>query len=286
MNLAQRLIFAACASLALVSHQAGAAAPAAAAAPPPVSQIGTPTVVSIGPGDQVRIEVFGNDDLSTTVNVAENGSITVPLVGNMNIGGQSPAEAARRIEVALKDGQFLNNPQVTVYVLQVFTQRVTVLGEVTTPGRYPVGFDSTLFDLIAQAGGVTAKGSDIVYILREDESGKEQRIAVDMGRMLTSQGANTAAMKTKVKGGDSILVPKATFFISGAVANPGEFRIEGGMLLYEAVARAGGLTPVGSMSHVEIQRRDANNKPYKVKKVNKNLKIEPGDVIEVGERWF
>jgi polysaccharide biosynthesis/export protein len=274
----QRSIFALCATLAFVGP-AGAAAPAAPPAPPPAL-----SVASIGPGDQVRIEVFGNEDLSATVNVAENGSIQVPLVGLMNVGGQAPAEAARRIELALKEGLYLTNPQVTLSVVQVFVQRVTVQGEVAAPGRFPIESDTTIFDLMALAGGVTAKGSDVAYVYRLDEAGVEQRIPVDLSRRPGAQSG--AAAKFRLKGGDSIDVPKATVFITGEVKNPGEFRLESGMLLYEAIARAGGVTPQGSMSRIEVQRRGPDNKVFEVKKVNKNLLIQSGDVIKVKERLF
>jgi polysaccharide biosynthesis/export protein len=275
----QRLMCAACAAWALACHAVVAAETVGA-----VSPVATPPVLQIGPGDQVKIDVFGNPDLMTTSNVTDDGSIRMPLAGTVAVGGQSPAEAARRIESALKSGQFLVNPQVTVTVVQSLSQRVSVLGEVTSPGRYPINSNSTVLDLIAVAGGVTAKGSDRIYVLRADASGALQRLPVDLRRVVASQDASLGAIQT-LRGGDSILVPKGTFFISGQVTTPGEYRIEGDMMLFEAIARAGGVTPLGSASRVEVRRRAPGDKVIEVK-ANKNLRIEPGDVIKVKERLF
>lgn len=238
----------------------------------------------IGAGDQVKVEVFGNPDLTTTIGVSDDGSIRLPLAGNVVIGGQNPPEAARRIEGALKAGQFLVNPQVTVTVVQSLSQRVSVVGEVTTPGRYPIDSSATALDVIALAGGITDKGSDRVYLLRPDASGVVQRTTVDLRSFGSGARAGSPSLEA-LRGGDSILVPKGTFFVNGQVVQPGEYRIEGDMLLFEAIARAGGVTPMGSASRVEIRRRGPNDEVVEVK-VNKKTRIEPGDVIRVKERLF
>jgi len=240
--------------------------------------------VELGPGDQVRIDVFGNPDLTTTTTVAEDGSIRLPLTGSVPVVGQSPTEAARIIEKAFKTGEFLVDPHVTVTVLSSSSQRVSVVGEVRNPGRYPIESNTTVLDLIALAGGLTDKGSDTVYILREDTSGKLQRLLVDTRGFIASGDTGPVSLQV-VHGGDSIVVPKATFFINGQVVQPGEYRIESGMTLFRAIARAGGVTPLGSASRVAIRRTGADGKVMDIKG-KKDMRIEPGDVIEVKERLF
>jgi polysaccharide biosynthesis/export protein len=269
----QRLLSASCVFFLLAGS---AVAAAEAGAPPPL--------VQLGPGDQVKIDVFGNPDLATTTNVTDDGSIRMPLAGAVAVAGQSPAEAARRIEIALKAGQFLVNPQVTVTLAQSLSQRVSVLGEVKNPGSYPIQSNSTVFDLVALAGGMSEKGSDVVYILRANEAGVLQRSSVDMRRIGASPDASSSATKT-LRGGDTIVVPKGTFFVTGQVVTPGEYRIEGDMMLFEAIARAGGVTPLGSTSRVEVRRRGPDDQVVEVKS-NKSLRIQPGDVIKVKERLF
>ena len=269
----QRLISASCVWLVLAGFSVAAAE---VVAPPPLTQL--------GPGDEVKIEVFGNPEFSTATNVTDDGSIRMPLAGAVAVGGQSPAEAARRIEVALKTGQFLINPQVTVTLVQSRSQRVSVLGEIKSPGSYSIQSNSTVFDLIALAGGISDKGSEVIYIQRADESGVLRRLPVDMRRFNASPDAASSATQT-LRGGDTVVVPKGTFFVTGQVVTPGEYRIEGDMMLFEAIARAGGVTPMGSNSRVEVQRRGPDDKVFEVK-TNKNLRIQPGDVIKVKERLF
>lgn len=281
MTPVHRLILAACAAWGLVG-QATAAAPASIPPPLPLS---LPPLQQIGPGDQIKIDVFANPDLATTISVNDDGTIRVPLAGVVAVSGQSPAEAARRIEAALKTGEFLVNPQVTVTLLQAFSERASVLGEVRSPGRYPIPSNSTVFDLIALAGGINEKGSDIIYIVRKDASGALQRLPVNMRSMLASPGSDAAAVPL-LQPGDSVVVPKGTYFITGQVTKPGEYRIEGDMILFEALAHAGGVTPLGSASRIEVRRRGADDRIIEVKKVSKNMRIEPGDVITIKERLF
>ncbi len=107
----------------------------------------------LGPGDSIAIQVYGQPDMSATVGVADDGTVTVPLAGQVKVDGLSPSEAARRIEKALSDGKFLITPQVIVTVAVSRSQRVSVLGEVGTPGRYTLEPNTSIFDLLAQAGG-------------------------------------------------------------------------------------------------------------------------------------
>jgi len=243
-------------------------------------EVTTPPLVQLGPGDQIKIDVFGNPDLATTTSVADDGSIRMPLAGAVSVGGQSLTEAARRIETALKVGQILVDPQVTIVLLQSTSQRVLVFGEVKTPGSYPIKSNFTAFDVIALAGGLSDKGSEVVYIQRANDAGVVQQLPVDL-RQIGMPSANSPALR----GGDTIIVPKGTFFIGGQVVSPGEYRVEGDMMLYQAIARAGGVTPMGSTSRVEIRRRTPDGHVVEVKN-KKDLRIQPGDVIDVKERLF
>src|SRR5215475_13203091 len=138
----------------------GPAAPAQAG--PLLSNPDRP-LLQLGAGDQVKMEVFGRPEMDTVTYVSDDGTVRVPLAGPVPIAGRSPAEAAERVEAALRKGQFLVDPHVTFTVIQSRSQRVSVLGEVKSPGRYPIESNSTVLDLIAQAGGPTEKGADTIY---------------------------------------------------------------------------------------------------------------------------
>jgi polysaccharide biosynthesis/export protein len=242
-------------------------------------------ILQLGPGDQVRMDVFGRPEMGTTTYVSDDGSIRVPLAGAVKIGGMSPGEAAQKVEAALKTGQFLVDPQVTFTVLQTRSQRVSVMGQVRAPGLYPIESNTTVLDLLAQAGGTTEKGADIIYVLRQDGSGTLQRYPVNLKGATDSKDSTPAVLQT-LRGGDKILVPEAQqIYIAGEVHAPAVYRFESGMTVLEAIALAGGITERGSASRVQIKRRGPNGN-YIVISGKANEKVQPDDVITVKERLF
>src|SRR6516165_571033 len=110
-------------------------------------------MIQLGPGDSISIQVYGQPDLAATVYVSDDGTVPVALVGPVQVAHLSPADAAQRIEAALRNARIINDPHVTITVTQSRSQRVSVLGEVGSPGRYAVDARMTIFDLLAQAGG-------------------------------------------------------------------------------------------------------------------------------------
>jgi polysaccharide export outer membrane protein len=236
-------------------------------------------LIKVGPGDSVRIEVFGQPNMTTTVFVAEDGRVSVPLAGQVSVTGLSPVDAGTRIEQALKTGGFLNDPHVTVTLLQSRTAHVSVLGKVGHPGPYPVDPHTTLFALLAQAGGVVDDGADVGYVLRPDGHGGVERFPVSLGR------SEAAAMET-VRGGDTLYVPRADqFYILGEVASPNMYRLEPGMTVLQAIARAGGITQRGSERRIEIKRKQTDGRELVIHpKVSDP--VLPNDVIRVKESIF
>ena len=90
----------------------------------------------LGPGDVLRIQVFQNPDLTTETRVSENGNITYPLIGTVDVGGLDIAAAEKKIAAALKKGGFIRQPQVNIVVLQMRGNQVSVFGEVNRSGRF------------------------------------------------------------------------------------------------------------------------------------------------------
>jgi polysaccharide biosynthesis/export protein len=259
--------------------------------PPPTPEAATgPTapehpLQQLGPGDQVKMDVFGRPEMDTTTYIADDGTVRVPLAGAVAIAGLSPVQAAQKVEQALKDGQYLVDPHVTFTVLLVRSQRARVVGEVKVPGLYPIDSNTTVLDLLAQAGGGTEKAADVAYVLRTDASGNLQRYPVNLKGVMDSKDSTPAALQTLLAG-DSLFVPTAqVFYIAGEVRLPAQYRIEAGMTLLQALARAGGVTDKGSTSRVQIRRRAPDGK-YLVLHGKPGDLIQPDDVITVKERIF
>jgi polysaccharide export outer membrane protein len=215
--------------------------------------------------------------------VADNGTVSVPLAGPIQVGGLSTDSAARRIEKSLKEGGYFIDPHVTLTVTQSLSQRVSVLGEVRTPGRYPVDSKTTILDLLAQAGGETEIGSDTVYVLRPDASGTVQRYAVNLKGLAS---ADTSTPTQLLRSGDSVYVPRAEqFFILGEVQRPSMYKVEPHLTVIQAIALAGGVTAKGSARRVEIRRVGKNGEQTVIKPKASDL-VQPGDVVRVKESIF
>ncbi|HLQ14076.1 MAG TPA: SLBB domain-containing protein [Steroidobacteraceae bacterium] len=268
---------------------AGAPKPATQAPAPPGPAATTPpslenrSLMQLGPGDSVAVQVYGQPDMGATVYVSDDGTIPMPLAGAVQVAGMSPAEAARQIEGALRSGKFLVDPHVTITVTQSRSQRVSVLGEVGTPGRYTIESNETIFDLLAQAGGTKETSADVAYLMRTDKNGTVERFEVNL-KPLT--GGQKPLPTRSLQGGDSVYVPRAEqFYIFGEVTTPNMYRIEPGMTVLQAIARAGGITPRGSKSRLEIKRKGADGKEVTIK-ARGDDPVKADDVIRVKESIF
>ncbi len=267
----------------LSSGGALAAQPAVAAAQPGAPAALAPSPLApLGPGDSVMLHVFGQPDMDTVLGVADDGTIRVPLAGPIQVGGLSADEAARRIEKAFKDGGYFVAPHVSLTVTQTMSQRVSVLGEVHAPGRYPIDAKTTILDLLAQAGGPTEFASNTVYVLRPDPAGGVKRFPV------TVQGLTTGGVGAgqTLHAGDSVYVPRAEqFYILGEVQKPSMYKLEPNLTVIEAISIAGGVTPKGSDRRVEIKRVGKDGQEVVIKAKPNDL-VQPDDVIRVKESIF
>jgi polysaccharide biosynthesis/export protein len=240
------------------------------------------TLGTLGPGDSVSIQIVGQPE-TTTVYVGDDGTINVPLVGAVQVAGTSPVEAESKVAQALKAGGLFVNPQVIVTVTQSRSEVVSVLGEVQSSGRYPVSPRTTVVDLLAQAGGVKDGASEIVYVLRRDASGALIRYSVDLTGLSNVENPLPSQI---LQGGDSLVVPPAEhFYVEGEVTTPGTYRLEPGMTVIQAIARAGGITPRGSERRVQIKRARKSG-DYQTVHPKSSDPVQPGDIIRVKESIF
>ncbi len=236
----------------------------------------------IGTDDIVQVKIYGYDDLTTSMRVSENGRIVFPLIGEVEVGGQTEFEAARKITQLLAKGGFIQDANVTVTVFEYKNQQVSVLGQIKAPGIYVLKSKTTLVDMIAMAGGLAELGDNRVIITRLI-NGKPVKLEVDLRAALESPEHSE---KVFIERGDVIYIPKApVFYIYGEVQHSGSFRLEPNMTVAQALSLGGGLTPRGTLNGIVIERRDANN-------VSKTIDVElsdnilKDDVIVVDERLF
>jgi len=173
----------------------------AGATNPPRSATNDPNYV-IGPSDELTINVWKEADLSKVIPVRPDGKISLPLLNDIQAAGQTPMQLASAITEKLS--KFVNNPQVTVIVTAINSQRVYVLGEVARAGAYPMLPDMTVLQAISSAGGLSqfAKQKDI-YVLRMD-NGHQQRFPFDYKQVIRGQKTDENIV---LKPGDTVVVP-------------------------------------------------------------------------------
>jgi polysaccharide biosynthesis/export protein len=124
-----------------------------------------PTEYTLGPGDVVAVRVLGHDEMSARVKVRTDGRITLPFVDEQQVAGQTPPAVAERLCEAFKE--FVNNPVVTVTVDEPRPMTVSVTGEVTRPGVYPLDQPAGVLQALASAGGLSQFAhEDRIFVLR------------------------------------------------------------------------------------------------------------------------
>lgn len=238
--------------------------------------------VLLGPGDVVKMTVYGSPDLTVETRVSESGSMTVPLLGQVQVGGLPVAQAEKKIGDALEKGGYLKKAQVNLLITTLASQQVSVLGQVNRPGRYPVEGKRKVLDLLAMAGGIGAEGGDMVSLVRTRD-GKTTRETIDVVDMVRKGELDR---DYEVAGGDIIFVERAPrAYVTGEVQRPGALRIERGMTVQQAVSAGGGLTPRGSNNGMRITRKGPNGVAQTIDAKANDL-VQVDDVITVRESWF
>ena len=209
------------------------------------------SAITIGPGDLIDISVYHVPALILKVRIESNGVVSLPLIGDMRLAGMTVSGAQRSIAHALIEHQLVKQPEVSLFVEEFATQGVTVYGEVSAPGVYPLMGPHKLYDAISAAGGLTSKAGRTVTVLHAGRQDRED--VVD----LSGTGAIAKANVT-IAPGDTIVVSKAgVVYVLGEVNRPGAFLMESNtsMSLMKAIALAGSTTKLASLKHAMILRR-------------------------------
>lgn len=157
----------------------------------------------IGDDDVLAINVWKEPEVSRTVPVRSDGKISLPLAGEVQASGETPRQLEKALATKLQS--FISEPEVTVIVTEVKSQKFNVLGQVTRPGTYPLTNASTVLDAIAIAGGFRdfAKQKSI-YVLRQNPDGTQARLPFNYKDVI--KGKNSA-QNIKLQPRDTIVVP-------------------------------------------------------------------------------
>jgi polysaccharide biosynthesis/export protein len=205
----------------------------------------------IGPGDLIQVDVLDTPEMEQQVRVTDEGNAPLAYVGSVKVGGMTPGAAAEAIQLLLISKNVMKHPQVTVRVQEYSTQDVSVLGQVHTPGAYPLTTPQPVLRVLSLAGGVTDLADRQVTIKRH---GSPQQLTY----MLSNDPQKMLTDMVMVYPGDIVMVPNApVIYIMGDVGRPGGYAMSANashLTLLQAIARAGSANKTSVPSKVRLIR--------------------------------
>jgi polysaccharide export outer membrane protein len=250
----------------------------------------------VGPKDLLEITAMGVAEIQkNVVRVSEDGRITLPLVGQVEVNDLTQAEVEKKL-VKLLGEKYLVNPQVTVFILEYKSKRVSVLGAVEKTGPYELLGRQTLMSIISQAGGLTRDAGNEIVVIRPLADGSSTSIRISVDDLFVK---GDAKLNIPLEPGDVINVPVdklVTIYVFGQVKNPGALQVRRSSLptLTQAIAQAGGFSDRASLGGVRIRRKGPAGKEVEMK-VNakdilkgkaKDVPLMENDTVYVPESLF
>lgn len=246
----------------------------------------------LGPEDELSLTVWDHPDLSRKIRVNLEGKISFPLIGEVMAAGLSPIQLENELKSLLaKD--YIINPQVSVQITEYRSQKVSIIGEVNSPGSYPLTKRTSLVEAIAMAGGVKPEADQEIMIVRPktgnpggnallpNQVDPNDVIKVPIRDIL--EGEKTRNIE--VLNGDTIFIPKIkVFYVTGEVKRPGQYTFMKGMTVLHAVSTAGGFTEKAARKKLKVVREKGTAKEEI--SLNPESPIEPGDTIVVPESFW
>jgi len=226
-----------------------------------------PGVYHIGPNDVLRIQVYGEEDLSVERKVGGDGKVDYPLLGQIRVTGLTTEEIQRDLMARLGAG-YLKHPQVTVTIVR--HRNFYVNGEVKTAGAFPYEEGLTVQKAISLAGGFTERASKTDLRVERRHDREVELIHV----------APTAIVMPD----DLIVVATAQrFYVNGEVRKPGDYGYERGLTLHKAITMAGGFTEKASKQPKVLRIVDGEERTLELAL---DAPVLPDDIIVIAQRFF
>lgn len=241
-------------------------------------------VYLIGPGDVLRLDVFGRPEVSGRHVVGPDGRITVPLVGDVRVADMTREEAIQAVGQKLRP--YFTHPVATLGVDEYTSNQVTVLGRVERAGVQRFARPPTLAEVLANAGAMPILDKQATLTRGAIMRGRDKLIWVDLKALLNGD----LAYNVRMKKGDIVFIPDSSdtsVYVLGAVTKPGSYRMTPRMTVLDALAQAGGANENAAPSKIGVYRAGA--KQVEIIDFQKlidparavNFALEDGDVIFV-----
>jgi polysaccharide export outer membrane protein len=264
-----------------------------------LASLGKPTLadISIGAGDLLHIEVFDVPELSRDVRVSSVGEISFPLIHErIRAAGATTFQLEQKIQDLLRQNGLVSDPQVSVFIKELNSQPVTIIGAVARPMTYQVNRPMSLLELIANAGGISDNAGTVILITRRTETetvrpisdsskssepaasdSESKTIRIQLQDLLNTE--NTA-FNIPIYGGDVVNVPLAgiVYVMGGGVSQQGGYVVQSHgeqVTVLKAVALAHGLAGYAKPDDAVIYRLNPNTgkreaTPVHIKQIEQN----------------
>lgn len=245
------------------------APPAAAAIPGPIA-----------PGDILDVSEFHIPEFHSTVRVSAAGTVSLPLIGDINVNGLDEPAAARAIAAALLAKGMLLHPQVAVLVTSWTDQDVTVLGEVARPGVYPFAAHHRLLDVISAASGLSPTAGSVITVIHRADPATPILIALD-----ATQTASPS-QNPDLQPGDTVQVSRAgVVYVVGDVIRPGGFTMEPAqpMTVLQSISLAWGPSPSAALSKALLIHASGDGRTVTTLNLKRMLRGQDPD-LPIAER--
>ncbi len=222
----------------------------------------------LGPEDQIIVHAFQAPEITNSpIQIGGDGYVNLPLVGRVKASGL--AVSALEQELSVRLGNYVRDPQVTVLIADYRSQPVSVVGAVNQPGVVQLRGRKTLVEVIALAGGVRTEAGNSVTITRELSKGRlplqdaaddpTGRFSIGHVKLHDVMEAHNPKDNIPIEANDVVMIPKAPLlYVVGEVQKPGGYVLadRDSVTVLQAVALAGGLTPLASTKHAKILHQD------------------------------
>jgi polysaccharide export outer membrane protein len=261
----------------------------------------------LAPGDVIHVQVIDEPSLTGDYKIDTDGTFDYPYLNRVFATGKTPRQLSDDMKAGLIKGEFVLRPQLDVQVQSPRARYVLIVGEVRSPGRYPLTPQMRVLDGVSQAGYYLPSAGARALIVRQPLPPGAAAPGSALGTTPVTIEVNLTALQQgqfdqniELRENDQLTVLKAEkFYVTGQVKNTGVQTWEPGLTVREALIMAGGIAEKGSSRRIRIIRqvnatdkqgnlvKDRNGRTIKVEKkldADQTTPVEPDDIIEVQQR--
>jgi polysaccharide export outer membrane protein len=248
----------------------------------------------IGPRDLLALRVDEDASLNGEHRVAEDGTVNLPLLGDVPVSGKTTTEISAVLKKLLED-KYMQRASVDVQVVEFQSRPIAIIGAVKKPGNLGFSGRWTLLEALTAAGGLAENHGNVVHVLRRSDNGLSDQVTINLDDLMLR---GDPKVNIPIFSNDLINVPgtvEITVYCLGQVSRPGalEFKSNERISVLAAIAHAGGLTDRAS-SKIQIKRAAGSSGPGELtvdyKKIlagkEPDLELRQGDILVVKESFF